>query len=96
MQAAVPNIAANMAAANANFGKSPAAVSIGRDLDMTSEEDKKLYYHGTSRFVAENELFDLSSGRFLTYMECLRDRVTESGWNTDVLGVYTPTVLLKG
>jgi hypothetical protein len=58
MQAAVPNIAANVAAANANFGKSPAAVSIGRVLDMTSEEDKKLYYHGTSRFVAKNELFD--------------------------------------
>jgi hypothetical protein len=38
------NIAANVVAANANFGKSPAEVSIGRDLDMTNEEDKKLYY----------------------------------------------------
>jgi hypothetical protein len=42
------NIAANVAAVNANFGKSPAAVSIRRDLDMMNEEDKKLYYHGTS------------------------------------------------
>jgi hypothetical protein len=48
MQAAVANVAVNVAAANANFGKSPAAVSVGRDLDMTNEEDKKLYYHGTS------------------------------------------------
>jgi hypothetical protein len=36
---------------------------------MMDEEDKKLYYHGTSQFVAKNELFDLSSARFLTYME---------------------------
>jgi hypothetical protein len=50
-----------MAATNVNFGKSPAAVSVGRDLDMTNNEDKKLYYQGTSQFVAKNELFDLSS-----------------------------------
>jgi hypothetical protein len=87
MQTAVPNVAANVAAANANFGKSPAAVSEQRDLDVTNEEDKKLYYCGTSQFVAKHELFDLSSGRFLTYMERLRDRGTESGWNTDVLGI---------
>jgi hypothetical protein len=55
MQAPVANVAANVAAANANFGKSPAAVSVGRDLDMTNEEDKKLYYCGTSRFVAKNK-----------------------------------------
>jgi hypothetical protein len=42
------NIATNVAAVKANFGKSPAAVSIGRDLDMTNEEDKRLYYCGTS------------------------------------------------
>jgi hypothetical protein len=88
MQANVAaNIAANVAAVSANFGKSPAAVSVGRDLDMTNEEDKKLYYCGTSRFVAKNELFDLSSGHFLTYMERLRDRVTEFGWNAEVLGI---------
>jgi hypothetical protein len=62
-----------VAAANANFRMSPAALSVGRDLDMTNEEDKKLYYHGTSQFVAKNEQFDLSSGRFLTYMERLRE-----------------------
>jgi hypothetical protein len=48
---------ANMAAVNANmeanFKKSPAAFSLGRDLNMT---DKKLYYHGTSQFAAKNEL----------------------------------------
>jgi hypothetical protein len=78
---------AAVAAANVNFGKSPAAVSVGRDLDMTNEEDKKLYYRGASRFVAKNELFDLSSGRFLTYMERLGDRATEYGWNEEVLGI---------
>jgi hypothetical protein len=77
MQAPIANIAANMAVANANFGKSPVAVSVGRDLDMTNEEDEKLYYCGTSQFVAKNELFDLTLGQFLTYMECLRDRATE-------------------
>jgi hypothetical protein len=87
MQAPVANVAANVAAANANFGKSPAAVSVGRDLDMTNEEDKKLYYCGISRFVAKNELFDLTSGRFLTYMERLGDRATEFGWNAEVLGI---------
>jgi hypothetical protein len=42
------NTVTNMAAVNANFGKSPASVIVGRDLDMTNEEDKKLYYCGTS------------------------------------------------
>jgi hypothetical protein len=37
-------VVANVAVANANFRKSPAAASIGRDLNMTDEEDKKLYY----------------------------------------------------
>jgi hypothetical protein len=37
--------------------------------------------------VAKNELFDLSSGCFLTYMEQLGDRATKFGWNSDVLGI---------
>jgi hypothetical protein len=80
-------VIANVAVQNVNFGKSPAAANIGRDLNMTDEEDKKLYYRRTSRFVAKNELFDLSSARFLTYMERLGDRATEFGWNADVLGI---------
>jgi hypothetical protein len=78
---------ANVAVANANFGESPAAASLGRDLNMMDKEDKKLYYCGTSQFVAKNELFDLSSGRFLTYMEWLGDRATKFRWNSDVLGI---------
>jgi hypothetical protein len=62
-------VVANVAAVNVNFGKSPAAASMGRDLNMKDKEDKKLYYHGTSRFVAKNELFDLLLACFLTYME---------------------------
>jgi hypothetical protein len=80
-------VIANVAVQNVNFGKSPAAASIGRDLNMTDEEDKKLYYRGTSRFLAKNELFDLLSARFLTYMEQLGDRATKFGWNADVLGI---------
>jgi hypothetical protein len=80
-------VVADVAVVNVNFGKSPAAASIGRDLDMTNEEDKKLYYRATSQFVTKNELFDLSSSRFLTYMERLGDRATEFGWNSDVIGI---------
>jgi hypothetical protein len=59
---------------------------VGRDLNMTDKEDKKLYYCGTSQFVAKNELFDLPSGCFLIYMEWLGDRANEFRWNLDVLG----------
>jgi hypothetical protein len=60
---------------------------MGRDLDMTNKVDKKLHYPATSQFVTKNELFDLSSSHFLTYMEWLGDRATEFEWNSDVLGI---------
>jgi hypothetical protein len=68
-----------MVAENVNFGKCPSAVSVGRDLNMTDKEGKRLYYPGTSRFAAKSKLLDLSSGQFLTYMEQLGDRATEYG-----------------
>jgi hypothetical protein len=99
MQAAVaPGAAAaaagaglQVAAVNPNFSKSPGISRANDDLDMTNEADQKLYKEATTGFTKKNELFDLSSGRLMTYLERLNDRCSEYGWNEPITGItYIP------
>jgi hypothetical protein len=83
--------AANAPVANANFSKSPGVFRANDDLDMTNEADQKLYKDATAPFTKKNELFDLSSGRLMIYLEKLTERCSEYGWNEPITGItYIP------
>jgi hypothetical protein len=89
--AAAAGAVVQAAAANPNFSKSPGISRANDDLDMTNEADQKLYREATSSFTKKNELFDLSSGRLMTYMEKLTERCSEYGWNEPITGItYIP------
>jgi hypothetical protein len=74
-----------------SFAKSPAAAKEGDELEMTDDNDQKLYYRAVSRLTAKGELFNLSPERLLTFIEKLSQWANKFGWSTSIVGImYIP------
>jgi hypothetical protein len=76
------------AALGFRFGKSPGAVKEDRPFNMEDSDDIKLYEKAIAPITKKNEaLFDLSSGRLLTFLSMFATRAKEWGWNSPPDGI---------